>query len=169
MHQGFVQGFHKFNSHVWELSRSSGSQFLHFLKKLWSYYDLCVCVWYQCRAGDTLKPPFTTHNPVCSTPAKVYAKLSQFAVISGHCALVGAWVSMQTAILCWWELALACATQHPPHSSILHTNVPQASSHTANVQMRCLVIYSMYTFDTSAKKSSNLGTVTCLPGTCHCV
>lgn len=112
---------------------------------------VCVFVWYQCRAGDTLKPPFTTHNPVCSTPAKVYAKLSQCAVISGHCALVGAWVSMQTAIMCWWELALACATQHPPHSSILHTNVPQASSHTANVQMRCLVIYSMYTFDTSAK------------------
>lgn len=69
------------------------------------------------------------------------------SVIFFHCALV---VWMQTAILCWWELALACATQHPPHSSLLHTNVPQASSHTANVQMRCLVIYSMYTFDTSA-------------------
>lgn len=76
---------------------------------------------------------------------------------------------MQTAILCWWELALACATQHPPHSSILHTNVPQASSHTANVQMRCLVIYSTYTFDTSAKYPVKQQLEPVLLGTCHCV
>lgn len=110
---------------------------------------LCVFVQHKCYIDDTLKPPFTTHYPVCSTTVKVYDKWSQYNVISGHCARVV--VLMQTAILCWWEVALACATQHPPYSSILHTNVPQSSSHTANVQMRCLVIYSMYTFDTSAK------------------
>lgn len=98
--------------------------------------------------GHIVKPPFTTHCPVGSTPVELYGTLARFTVIFAHYALVV--VLMQTAILCWWELALACATQHPPHSSLLHTNVPQAS-HTANVQMRCLVMYSMYTFDTSAK------------------
>lgn len=128
---------------------SSDSQFPHFLILLWLNCAYCVFVQYKYCIDDTLKPPFATHYLVCPTPFKVYGKLSQFTVISGHYALVV--VLMHTAILCWWELALACATQHPPHSSILHTNVPQASSHTANVQMRCLVIYSMYTFDTSAK------------------
>lgn len=116
------------------------------------YIVFTVCVFGTIVAlmtGHTVRPPLTTHCPVGSTPVKVYATLSQFTVIFAHYALVV--VLMQTAILCWWELALACATQHPPHSSLLHTNVPQASSHTANVQMRCLVMYSMYTFDTSAK------------------
>lgn len=113
----------------------------------------CVFVQYKCFMDDTLNAPISTHYPVCSTTVQVSDKWSQYNVISAHCALVVVW--MQTAILCWWELALACATQHPPHSSILHTNVPQASSHTANVQMRCLVIYSTYTFDTSAKYPVN--------------
>lgn len=39
----------------------------------------------------------------------------------------------------WRELALACATRHPPHSYIPHIHPPRASSHIANVQMRCLV------------------------------
>lgn len=105
---------------------------------------VCVCLLINATVLIRLKPPTTQPAPHLK---RFYGTLTQFTVILFHCALV---VWMQTAILCWWELALACATQHPPHSSLLHTNVPQASSHTANVQLRCLVIYSMYTFDTSA-------------------
>lgn len=46
---------------------------------------------------------------------------------------------IQTVFCVGGDVFLACATRQPPHSCIPRIHPPRASSHTANVQMRCLV------------------------------
>lgn len=104
----------------------------------------------------------------CETPGRCWRSSFQVPYLATKTASL--YLNANCHFVCWRELVLACATQHPPHSYILHIYLAAASSHIANVPMRCLVFLSILRpplILTPAKCPATLAATTCPPGTCQ--
>lgn len=125
----------------------------------WIYQTRKTSSTNQQTSEDNSSPTALNNND----PAGLYTIILYLVTSLLHCILI------LTVMLCWWEPVLARATRHPPHSYIHHIHLPRASSHIANVQMKCRVFQSFLCTPLilTPVKSPETAAITCCPGTSH--